>query len=413
MSGSRVFFFNRYVYPDHSATSQLLTDLARHLAATGEKVLLVGSRQRYDDPDASLAAQETADGFEIRRIGGSRFGRGSLVGRALDYLTYIVGAARLLWHEVQPGDRVVLMTDPPMLGAVLGPLASRRGAICIHWLQDVFPEVAEVLLGRLWSGWRTAPLRWVRDLALRTAARVVVISPGMADRIVAMGVACERIDVIENWTDDETIRAIPPDANPLREAWGLQKVFVVGYSGNLGRAHDWRTMLEVADALRHRSDIAFVLIGGGRGQQAFAAAAAERSLGNVSLRPYQTREALALSLCVPDLHWLSLLPALEGLILPSKLYGILAAGRPALFIGDPEGEVATHLRTAEAGIAIAPNDVAAAVAVLERLADEPGLLAGMGAAARRALEDSHTREHSLRSWSRLLGGSVLCRRRSS
>jgi len=285
---------------------------------------------------------------------------------------------------------------------VLGPLASRRGAICIHWLQDVFPEVAEVLLGRLWSGWRTAPLRWVRDLALRAAARVVVISPGMADRIVAMGVACERIDVIENWTDDELIQPIPADANPLHRAWGLEGKFVVGYSGNLGRAHDWKTMLEVADALRAREDIRFVLIGGGNGQRAFAAAAAGRALTNVSLHPYQPRELLAQSLCLPDLHWLSLLPGLNGLILPSKLYGIFAAGRPSLLIGDPAGEVAAVLRQSGGGQTIAPADVAAAVDAVRQLADDPSLARSMGAAARICLEGSRTQDHAFLRWQRVL-----------
>jgi len=398
MSRSRVFFFNRYVYPDHSATSQLLTDLARHLAATGEKVLLVGSRQRYDDPDASLAAQETADGFEIRRIGGSRFGRGSLVGRALDYLTYIVGAARLLWREVQPGDRVVLMTDPPMLSAVLGPLASRRGAICIHWLQDVFPEVAEVLLGSLWSGWRTAPLRWVRDLALRTAARVVVISPGMAAKVASRGVDPARIKTIENWVDDATIRPIAAAANPLRASWGLAGKLVVGYSGNLGRAHDWQTMLEAATLLRDRSDIRFLLIGGGHGQRAFASAAAQRSLMNVELRPYQPRELLALSLAVPDIHWLSLLPGLEGLIFPSKLYGILAVGRPSLLISDPESEVATALDRAASGLTVLPGAAGAAADAILRLADDPQRLRAMGESARAHLDASLSRHAALDQW---------------
>src|SRR5690606_38187078 len=135
---------------------------------------------------------------------------------------------------------------------------------------------------------------------------------GMAQRIAARGVAGDRIAVVENWTDEAAIRPVAAHDNPLRQAWGLQGKFVVGHSGNLGRAHDWRTMLDAATALRDRDDIRFLMIGGGRGLQAFMAEAAARGLGNVSQRPYQSRAALAHSLSLPDLHWLSLHPALEG-----------------------------------------------------------------------------------------------------
>lgn len=390
----RIFFFNRYVPPDHSATSQLLGDLASHLAAGGLQVVLVGSRQRYDDAGAMLPTSESIDGFDILRVGGTRFGRHSLAGRALDYLSYLLGAARVLWGQVGRGDIVVLMTDPPMLGMLLGPLVRWRGARCMNWLQDLFPEVAEALLG---GGLRLpgAPLRWLRDRGLRNATCNVVISDGMAKRLVARGVDRERLAIVENWTDGEAIRPIAARDNPLRREWGLQDTFVVGHSGNLGRAHDWRTMLDVATALRDRADIRFVMIGGGKGLQAFAAAVAERGLDNVSLRPYQSRDALAWSLSVPDLHWLSLHPGLEGCILPSKWYGIRAAGRAALFIGATDGDVATRLRDTSTGYAIAPGDASGARACIERLAADPGQVLAMGA---RARHDLQARDVALMRW---------------
>jgi len=398
----RIIFFNRYVHPDHSATSQLLTDLARHLAASGASVLLVGSRQRYDDANAVLPVAEQVDGFEIRRVGGTRFGRNSLPGRAIDYLSYVAGAGRLLLRELRAADTVVLMTDPPLLGAVLGPLARWRGASCVHWLQDLFPEVAEVLLGRFWSGWRTAGLRWLRDRSLRSAHRVVAISPAMAEHIAARGVPRERIEVIENWTTDAAIQPIPREHNPLRESWGLAGKFVVGYSGNLGRAHDWRTMLEVASLLSHRRDIHFLLIGGGHGLQTFAAAAAARGLAQVTLQPYQSRDALAESLSVPDLHWLSLLPGLDGLIFPSKLYGILAAGRPALFIGSSQGEIAQLLRATGCGVSVEPGCAASAAEHVQRMADDPMSARSMGERARGVLNSELTQGAALRRWSTVL-----------
>lgn len=396
----RIFFFNRFVAPDLSATSQLLADLAGHLAAQGMAVTLVGSRQRYDDAGALLPERERIDGFDVLRVGGSRFGRGALAGRALDYASYLRAARRVLDAQVSRGDCVVLMTDPPLLGAHLGLRARRRGARVVHWLQDLFPEVAEVLLGpavRAGSG----PLRWLRDRSLRQADRCVAISGAMARRLIARGVAPERVGVIENWTDENAVQPLAADANPLRGAWGLQGKFVVGYSGNLGRAHDWRTMLEVATGLRGRDDIRFLLIGGGRGQQALVAEARTRGLDNVLLKPYQSREQLAHSLTLPDLHWLSLHPALEGCIFPSKWYGIIAAGRPALFIGDPQGEIAQRLRAADCGAAVAPGDVPGARRCIERLAADPAAARDCGARARACLPPCAS---AFAAWHGLLSG---------
>jgi glycosyltransferase involved in cell wall biosynthesis len=404
VSAGRIFFFNRYVYPDHSATSQLLTDLAWHLAERGTAVTLVGSRQRYDDAGSNLPAREEHHGVDIVRVGGSRFGRDSLAGRLLDYLSYLFGAARVLRSQVQPGDTVVMMTDPPLLGAALAPLTRWRGANCIHWLQDLFPEVAEELLGHLIRGWIAAPLRRWRNRELRRAARVVVISTAMATRVAADGVSRDTIEVVENWTDDHCIQPIESEANTLRREWGLEGKFVVGYSGNLGRAHDWSTMLDVATDLRDRADICFLLIGGGVGQHAFSMAAAARGLGNVLLKPYQPRELLAQSLSVPDVHWLSLYPSLEGAIFPSKLYGILAAGRPAIFVGDVNGEVASLLRASGAGVSIAVGDSAGGRSWIEQIAASPADQTRMRAAARAVISDGRSKSCGLSRWSEVLTG---------
>ncbi|MBZ0087669.1 MAG: glycosyltransferase family 4 protein [Thermomonas sp.] len=398
----RIIFCNRYVPPDLSATSQLLSDLAAHLAAQGVQVILLGSRQRYDDASADLPVSEVIDGYTVHRVGSSSRGRDALAGRALAYLDYLRDVKRALAQLLQPGDLVVAMTDPPLLGAAIDGVVARKGARCVQWLQDLFPEVAEGVFGR---GLRlpAAPLHWQRNRSLRRSERVVVISQDMAARIAALGVPRERITVIENWTDDVAIRPLPREANPLRDAWGLQGKFVVGYSGNLGRAHDWRTMLEVATRLRDREDIRFVLIGGGRGLRDFSEAAQARGLANVQLQPYQPRGALAHSLALPDLHWLSLRPALEGCIFPSKWYGILAAGRPSLFIGDPEGEIARRLREAGCGFAVAPGRVDAAQGFIERLASDPGEAAAMGERARAHLANGLHRDSALNRWSSLVG----------
>jgi glycosyltransferase involved in cell wall biosynthesis len=160
----------------------------------------------------------------------------------------------------------------------------------------------------------------------------------MARRIQEFGVPAARVHVIANWCDDETIRPAAETDNPLREAWHLSGKFVVGHSGNLGRAHDFETLLAAAERLRNESRIVFLMIGGGRHFQELAQAVKARGLENsFRFRPYQERAMLPHSLGVADVHWLSLHPALEGLIVPSKFYAIATAGRPIVMIGDCEG----------------------------------------------------------------------------
>ena len=138
----RLFFLNRYFYPDHSATSQLFSDLAFHLAASGRRVHVITSQQRYDDPGSRLPAEETVNGVHVSRVPTTQFGRSGLAGRGLDYLSFYASAWRLLPKLLEQDDILVAMTDPPLVSIVAMRAAQRRGAHLVNWLQDIYPEVA-------------------------------------------------------------------------------------------------------------------------------------------------------------------------------------------------------------------------------------------------------------------------------
>ena len=148
-----------------------------------------------------------------------------------------------------------------------------------------------------------------RSLAIneKTGANVV---PGnrMADRVATRGIATDRIHVIANWCEDDKIHPVSPSKNPLRREWKLEDKFVVGYSGNLGRAHEFDTVLAAADRLKGNPEIIFLCIGGGHLMKQLAECVRERNLGNFRFLDYQDQSTLGLSLSVPDVHWISLLP---------------------------------------------------------------------------------------------------------
>jgi colanic acid biosynthesis glycosyl transferase WcaI len=352
----KTVFVNRYFYPDQSATSQLLSDLAFGLAKIGLPITIVCSRQRYDAARADLSALETIEGVSVHRVWTTRFGRDRLLGRACDYLTFYLFCTIRLLKILKRGDTVVAKTDPPLISVLAVAAARMKGATAVNWLQDIFPEVASLLEANPLPQRLDALLRRVRDRSLQAARMNVVIGGRMRERLLALQVPAERIQVIENWADAPAGAPKPVEQSELRRNVELQHKFVVGYSGNLGRAHEYQTLLEASQILRDDPDFAFLMIGGGVGMAQLRAAVAERRLLNFYFLPYQPRDSLSDSLAAADVHWVSLVPALEGLIVPSKFYGILAAARPVIFIGDTEGEIACAIRDADCGCNVSVGD---------------------------------------------------------
>lgn len=399
----RLIFVNRFFFPDHSATSQILSDLAFHLAGAGREVHVVASRQSYDDPKAALPDRDVVNGVHVHRLASTQFGRSALFGRAIDYLSFYRSARRRLAELVGRGDIVVAKTDPPLVSVVAMSPVQRSGARLVNWLQDVYPETAEVLHVPLVRGPVAAGLAALRNRSLRQAEATVVVGERMAQRVAGLGAPAGRIHVIPNWCNDEEIRPIAADENPLRRQWGLTDKFIIGYSGNLGRAHDYATVLDAAERLRHAPRLVFLMIGGGKRFAELAAAVNRRGLEGVfRFMPYQDQSMLRQSLGLPDLHWLSLNPGLEGLLLPSKFYGIAAAGKPMIFVGDTNGELARLVTQHGCGLAIAPGDAATLAEVLQRWSNAPATIAQMGLRARAMLDAHYSRRQGLARWRQLL-----------
>ena len=364
----RVVFVNRYFHPDHSATSQIVSDLAFHLAARGWSVGAITSRQRYDDAGAQLAARENVSGVDIHRVWSSRFGRHFLPGRFLDYATFYVSAFFAMRAERDA--IIVAKTDPPLL-SVVAALASRRQ---INWLQDLFPEVATAL------GIRVPKfVKRIRDWSLRHARWNVAIGSLMAKRIGG------RVVVRHNWAD-ENLHPVARDPN---------LPFTVAYSGNLGRAHEFGTML---DAMHTLPEVRFVIVGAGA-QLARVRASAP---ANAVFHPYAPREYLSESLSAADIHLVTLQPRLEGLIVPSKFYGIIAVARPVIFIGAADGEIAQLINESQCGYVVEPGDTETLVARIRHLASHRDEAEAMGRRGRALYEARFAPPIALAAWERIL-----------
>lgn len=387
----RIIFLNRFFFPDHSATSQILTDLALHLAGCGIEVRVVTSRQRYDDPDANLPESDSIGGVAVHRISTTRFGRTALIGRGFDYASFYMVACHSVLSWAKPGDVLVAKTDPPLLCVPAKHAANRRGLHLVNWLQDLYPEVAAELNVPFTNGLLGRALLKMRDASLRAAVANVVVGERMAEVLRKRGISPETVHVIPNWCDDEEIRPFAPLNNPLRREWGLRDRFVVGYSGNLGRAHEFETVLNAAECLRDHRDLCFLFIGGGNKFTELAHSARERGLDHLfRFLPYQDRKVLRLSLGVPDIHLISLKPELEGLIVPSKLYGIAAAGRGIVAIAAPDGEVGRLVRRHGCGFVVEPGQGKLLAEKLLSVSRNADLIAEVARRARAMLDGQFT-----------------------
>ena len=395
----RIVLLNQYYAPAEAPTAQLLADLAEHLVQHGHRVRVVCSRRSYPDPSQVFSKRETIGGVEVRRTWTTGFGRGRRLGRVIDYLGFMIGAGFALAFE-RRADVVVSLTTPPLL-AGLGLVAARlRGARAVCWVMDVYPDLAFVLraLGRHSPVGRV--LAAVARATLRRSDCAIALGETMAARLRAAG--ARRVEVVHNWADGEAIRPGLAAASPLRRAWGWDERFVVQYSGNLGLVHDFDTALEAARLLQDEPRVLFAFVGEGPRRTQLETEAARRGLRNVEFRPHVAREELGACLTAGDVHLLTLLDGVEGLVVPSKIYGILAAGRPTLYVGPAAGEAAEILRQGDCGVRIAVGDAAGlAEAVRVYLADG-SRRAEHGRRARALFEERFTKARALEAHRRVL-----------
>ncbi len=384
----RVFFINRFYWPDEPATAQLLTDLAEALAARGHDIHIVTSGPAH----VAVPATETRNGVTIHRVSSQR---GS---KPFAFLSFALRALWFLFHVPKSGDTLVLLTDPPLLNIPVALISLVRGLRTLHWVQDIYPEIALALTDHRWLA-LTRPLR---NAALRRAHAIVTLGSDMAAHLILQNIPPARVHVSPNWCPANLAPTSPEAIATLRAEWGLSEKMIVAYSGNLGRVHALAPVIDLAAQLQLEHDIAFVFIGHGAQKHALQTRARELALDNVHFLPPQPRTSLATSLAAADVHLVTLHEDCSACVFPSKLYGITAAARPVLFIGPARCEVAQLVSEHEMGAAHAPDEIAALADTLRAWRDQPTQRSTYALNAARFSETSPSLEASADLWARLL-----------
>ena len=380
---TRILFLNRSFWPDREATGQFLTELCDDLSIDHEVTIVAGPSFHTEQGNSRglrLWSREDRGKIAVIRTRGTRFSKSNLAGRLVNLGTYYLLAAIVAFRLPRP-DVIVAETDPPLLGALAAVLKRRWGCRLVYNVRDLYPDIAEVT-GGVRSRFLLELLRRGNDYAYERADLIVTLGHDMARRIVNKGVPTEKVMVVPDWVDCGRIR--PLDSNPFRRSFGNK--FVVMYSGNIGLSQQLDAVLEAADRLLDDDRILFALIGEGASKKWLEERARAMGLTNVRFLPSQPMENLGESLSAADLHLIPLAPGAAGCLVPSKIYGILAAGRPFIAMMEDSAEVAQIARDNAVGFVVRPGDVDALVGAIREGVDAPERLRQMGLRARRLAE---------------------------
>jgi glycosyltransferase involved in cell wall biosynthesis len=352
----------------------LVKELADEWEKRGCSVTVVTSGQA--DP------ADKASPWKVCRVKALPFTRKNFLLRAFSYLSLYPG---MLWTAAMQRrpDVIVTTTDPPLQAVVGVALATIFRCKLIHWCQDLYPEMAEEAGVLKKQGLFANLLRKISTAALQRHDKIVSIGRCMTARLRTRGLSASRITEIANWTDPEMIHPVENTANRFLKRENLVARFVVLYSGNLGLAHSFEEILDAAERLqREAPDVLFLFIGDGPRRAQAERDASERNLANTRFLPPQPWKTLPESLGAGHLHLVTLRANISGLVVPSKFYGGMASGRPCLFIGPGDSEVARLIAEHELGRVVAPGDGAGLSAAILAYRDDPVTLEEQGRQAR-------------------------------
>ena len=377
-----ILLLNEYYPPDTSATAKMAAQVAEKLAERHD-VTVVAGRPSYDpEPGVSAAYpfallhRTTRNKVAVECVGSTIYSRHKMRERVTNYLSYLALAVpRAL--ALNP-DVILAMTDPPVAGLAGAFIARLAGKPFVYNIRDLYPDMAtggEIVRESRWVE------RWegMHRRALKQAARVIVLGDDMRARILAKGVAAERVVVVRDGATFAVVSAERGDPVVQEIRGGFP--FVALHAGNLGFYGAWDTLLKAAVMLRNEN-AGLVFIGDGANRVALAAEAEATGAANVRFLPFRPIEQLPQVMMAGDVHIVTVKRGLEGIVVPSKLYSILAAGRPVLAVAAAQSDAARIVVESGCGLAADPDDPAAVAAAVRELRSDPARLADMGRRAR-------------------------------
>jgi colanic acid biosynthesis glycosyl transferase WcaI len=386
----RLWVISELYYPEDTSTGYFLTRIAEELAQHMPVSVLCG-QPTYAARGLRLPHHEARRGVQIWRCPATTFDKNRLLLRVINSATLSLSILAQASWRIRRGERVMVVTNPPVLPFLIKLASSLRGGILLLLVHDVYPEalVATGLARR--HGVLAGLLSRLTGMLFRSAAGIIVLGRDMEALVIEKrGGNPEGVVTIPHWGDVDDIAPRDRGGNALLRRLGLEKKFVVQYSGNMGRAHALERILDTARALRDREDIHFLFIGNGAKRAALIRAVEESQLRNVEILPYLPRSDLNVSLNACDVAVIPFIPGMSGVSVPSRMYNVMAAGKPIIAVADDDSELARVVREERIGWVLPADRPAGLTETILEARRQPRQLQEMGARARAAVEEKYT-----------------------
>jgi glycosyltransferase involved in cell wall biosynthesis len=390
---NRLWFVSELYYPEEVSTGYYVTKTAEGLAVD-RPVEAICAQPTYAARGTRAPRNEVHRNVRIHRCRTTTLDKDNSLFRLVNLLTVTVSFFVEILARVRRREIVLVATNPPTV-PLLALIASRlRGARCVLMMQDVYPEA---LVAGGWMPAESLPVRLLRRVQrtmYHSMDRIVVLGRDMKDLVSSnMTRHRDRIRIIPNWADLEEIRPAAREDNTLLRDLRLLDRFVLQYSGNMGRTHDLEHLVEAARRLGDRAH--FLFIGAGARKRWLESTVNAEKLGNVTILPLAPRSELNTSLNACDAAIVSFQPGMSGVSVPSRMYNVMAAGKPILAMADRDSELARVLQEEAVGRVVLPGDIDGLVGAIEELRNDPAERTRMGERARSAVERNYSYENTL------------------
>jgi colanic acid biosynthesis glycosyl transferase WcaI len=401
----RVLILHMRFHPDLTGTGPLVTDLAIHLAAMGDEVTVVTSMPHYGRRNihsryrGRLFQQENFQGVDVWRTFVYVPPNSKGFYRAINYLSYTFMSI-IAGILCGPKD-VILCVNPPITVGFSGWLVSLpHRTPMVYNIQDIWPDCIAII-GQLRSKMLFRIFQYLEKFLYKISARLTVLSPGMKQNLLNKGVSENKVVIIPNWADVDTIHPLPKE-NDFRAANELNGYFVVMFAGNLGFIAVLDTVLDAAKLLQDDTRIVFVIVGRGNAKPDLMKRTKLLHLTNVRFLPTQPKAILPQMLATADISLVTLDRRLGRLNVPSKTYNIMASSRPVLAAVPPDSEIACLVQKADCGVCVPPEDPESMAQAIKDMLRHPEALERYGKNGRRYVVENYSRNLLIRRYRELL-----------
>lgn len=357
----KIVFVINYFYPDYASTGQLLTELCLHLQ-NDFQITVIASQSGYSgeaNTEKRRFITDHLENIEIIRIRlpvVDKLNKWSRLRYIVTYFFYAIFAV-LKQRNV---DFIYTISQPPILGGLIGTIGKLlKRSKHIYNIQDFNPEQAKAV-GFMQNARLMKLAQWVDTLNCKLADHIITVGQDMQETLLNRFADKKVTDntVINNWTNEQEIIPLSrehPQVQGFLEKHGLQNKFIVMYSGNLGLYYDLENLIKQTIAFRHLDNLAFVFIGEGAVKAKMQEYVAEHELSQVYFLPYQPKEDLVYSLNAAHVHLVVNQKGIKGVSVPSKIYGVMAAGKPVLGVLESGSEAYRLIRESNCGLLMEPH----------------------------------------------------------